>query len=114
MVVSCIKSSNVDNMSLSANRTSGPTNPSAGEKIRMTCAQAVIEFFRNQHVEQLDGSFAPMVYGYWGIFGHGNVCGLGEALEEGSSSSRLKYFRGQNEQGTTSYLSKIYLCTLNS
>ena len=65
--------------------------------VRLTCGQALISFFENQLVEQLDGSFEPMVYGYWGIFGHGNVCGVGEALEE--KKNQIRFFRGQNEQG---------------
>jgi hypothetical protein len=62
----------------------------AGPTVRLTCAQAVIEFFQNQLVEQLDGSFQPMVYGYWGIFGHGNVCGIGQALEERERTGKLR------------------------
>ncbi len=58
-----------------------------------------MEFFANQYAEQLDGSFEQMVYGYWGIFGHGNVAGLGNGIEEGVKAQKTKFFRGQNEQG---------------
>ena len=78
--------------------------PATDTTRRMSCGQAVVEFFQQQYVEQLDGSLQQMVYGWWGIFGHGNVCGLGQALEERAfpspnTGSGLRYFRGQNEQG---------------
>ncbi len=66
--------------------------------LQLTCGQAIIKFFENQYIEQFDGSYLPLIYGYWGIFGHGNVSGIGEALEQGSSTNgsnpTIKYFRG--------------------
>lgn len=64
--------------------------------IRMTMAQALLLFLDNQYVE-MDGAQHKFVKGVFGIFGHGNVTGIGEALEHGSSS--LQYWQGHNEQG---------------
>ncbi len=47
---------------------------------RMTLAQALIRYLASQKVELFDGSFAPFFGGVWGIYGHGNVAGIGEAL----------------------------------
>ncbi|CAD7938998.1 unnamed protein product [Amoebophrya sp. A120] len=71
--------------------------PATSATVRATVAQAIVEFFQSQYLEQFDGSYKPMIYGYWGIFGHGNVCGYGQALEE--KEEQVPYFRGQNEQG---------------
>lgn len=65
------------------------------ETVRLTMAQAVVNFLANQHVER-DGQRNPLFAGMWGIFGHGNVAGLGQALEEYRD---LRYYRPQNEQG---------------
>jgi 3D-(3,5/4)-trihydroxycyclohexane-1,2-dione acylhydrolase (decyclizing) len=48
---------------------------------RLTTAQAIVRFLRNQHVER-DGQQHPFFAGCWGIFGHGNVAGIGQALQE--------------------------------
>ncbi len=64
--------------------------------LRLTCAQALTLYLSKQKVELFDGSFSPLFGGIWGIFGHGNVAGIGEALWEHRDS--LPYFRGQNEQ----------------
>lgn len=61
--------------------------------IRLTAAQAMIRYIANQLNE--DG--VPFISGCWAIFGHGNVAGLGEALE--AESAHFKTYRGQNEQG---------------
>ena len=50
-----------------------------------------------QKIEQFDGSFEMAFKGVWGIFGHGNVAGIGEALEK--HKSELPTYRGHNEQG---------------
>ena len=65
------------------------------ETIRLTMAQAVVQFLARQYVER-DGREQPFFAGMWGIFGHGNVAGIGQALEE--YSSELRYYRPQNEQ----------------
>ena len=48
---------------------------------RMTVAQAIVRFLAQQYVER-DGVEQRFIRGMWGIFGHGNVAGLGQALEE--------------------------------
>src|ERR1035438_2739216 len=48
---------------------------------RLTTAQAVIEFLRNQYVAR-DGRERAFFGGCFGIFGHGNVAGLGQALHQ--------------------------------
>jgi 3D-(3,5/4)-trihydroxycyclohexane-1,2-dione acylhydrolase (decyclizing) len=64
---------------------------------RMTVAQAVVRFLAQQYTER-DGAEQRFVRGLWGIFGHGNVSGLGQALEEVPEREGLRYFRPQNEQ----------------
>jgi len=74
------------------------TLKSSSRKTRtLTAAQAIILYLSQQKVEQFDGSFAPLFGGMFGIYGHGNVAGIGEALWE--FQDRMPYFRGQNEQG---------------
>src|SRR5215204_5267188 len=63
---------------------------------RMTMAQAVVKFLSQQYVER-DGVEQPFFAGVWGIFGHGNVAGIGQALEE--LKLEMAYHRPQNEQG---------------
>jgi 3D-(3,5/4)-trihydroxycyclohexane-1,2-dione acylhydrolase (decyclizing) len=48
---------------------------------RLTTAQAIIEFLKNQHVER-DGRQHKFFGGMLGIFGHGNVAGIGQALQQ--------------------------------
>jgi len=64
--------------------------------VRLTMAQALVQFLDNQYLE-VDGQEIKFVRGVFGIFGHGNVVGLGEALVDGSHG--LTYFQGHNEQG---------------
>lgn len=64
--------------------------------IRLTTAQALIKFLNNQYVE-FDGKQQKFVKGIFTIFGHGNVLGLGQALEE--DSGELEVYQGRNEQG---------------
>ena len=64
--------------------------------IRLTLAQALMRFLDQQYLE-VDGTEHKFVHGVMGIFGHGNVTGVGEALEYGGTS--LKYIQGNNEQG---------------
>jgi 3D-(3,5/4)-trihydroxycyclohexane-1,2-dione acylhydrolase (decyclizing) len=69
----------------------------AGVKtVRMTMAQALVRFLDAQYIE-VDGKEYKFVKGVFGIFGHGNVVGLGEALVEGRHG--LTYYQGHNEQG---------------
>ena len=62
---------------------------------RLTTAQALIEFLVNQHVER-DGVEHKFIAGVFGIFGHGNVAGVGQALQQ--YSDRIKYYLARNEQ----------------
>src|SRR5665213_1104904 len=65
------------------------------EKIkRLTTAQATIEFLQKQYVVR-DGVETPFFAGCFGIFGHGNVGGIGEALYQYPS---FKYYQARNEQ----------------
>ncbi|MDH2999758.1 3D-(3,5/4)-trihydroxycyclohexane-1,2-dione acylhydrolase (decyclizing) [Chelonobacter oris] len=63
---------------------------------RLTVAQALVKFLDNQYVE-FDGNVTKFVKGVFGIFGHGNVLGLGQALEQ--DSGQLIVHQGRNEQG---------------
>src|SRR4029077_16946813 len=63
---------------------------------RMTAAQAVVEYLIVQSVER-DGDEHPFFAGMFGIFGHGNVAGCGEALE--AVGDRFRYLQARNEQG---------------
>ncbi|WP_119344022.1 3D-(3,5/4)-trihydroxycyclohexane-1,2-dione acylhydrolase (decyclizing) [Facilibium subflavum] len=66
------------------------------QTIRLTTAQALLRFLSNQYIV-LDGQEYPFVQGMFTIFGHGNVTGLGEALEYDNYG--IKSYRGNNEQG---------------
>ncbi|MGG5285312.1 3D-(3,5/4)-trihydroxycyclohexane-1,2-dione acylhydrolase (decyclizing) [Pseudomonas viridiflava] len=63
---------------------------------RLTMAQALVKFLDNQYVE-VDGVQSKFVAGVFTIFGHGNVLGLGQALEQ--DSGELVVHQGRNEQG---------------
>jgi 3D-(3,5/4)-trihydroxycyclohexane-1,2-dione acylhydrolase (decyclizing) len=63
--------------------------------IRLTMAQAVVQWLTQQFTE-IDGSRVPLFPGVFGIFGHGNVSCLSEALE--AVQDKLPTWRGQNEQ----------------
>ncbi|MEC8572565.1 MAG: thiamine pyrophosphate-binding protein, partial [Pseudomonadota bacterium] len=63
--------------------------------IRLTTAQAIIRWLSNQFIE-IDGQEMRVCGGGFGIFGHGNVTCLGEALN--GVREELPLYRGQNEQ----------------
>ncbi|MCB0066069.1 MAG: 3D-(3,5/4)-trihydroxycyclohexane-1,2-dione acylhydrolase (decyclizing), partial [Caldilineaceae bacterium] len=63
--------------------------------MRLTMAQALIRFLKNQYVER-DGEEMPFFAGCFGIFGHGCVAGVGEALLENPD---FRYYQVRNEQG---------------
>lgn len=73
----------------SPHRTTRPTR-------RLTVGQAVVEFLKVQHVER-DGVTERFFGGTFGIFGHGNVAGLGQALLQHQDD--FPYYQGRNEQG---------------
>ncbi len=66
-----------------------------GEVIRLTVGQALVRYLINQHTD-IDGERVPLFAGVYGIFGHGNVTCLSEALEQ--VQDVLPTWRGQNEQ----------------
>ncbi len=61
---------------------------------RVTMAQALVGYLKNQYVER-DGRENPFFAGVWGIFGHGIVAGLGQALQQNPD---LPYYLCRNEQ----------------
>ena len=61
---------------------------------RLTMAQAAIKFLKNQYVER-DGIEQPLFAGCFGIFGHGCVAGIGQALEQYPD---FRYYQTRNEQ----------------
>lgn len=63
--------------------------------VRLTMAQALVRYLCNQFTE-IDGERVPLFAGVFGIFGHGNVTCLSEALEQ--VQDQLPTWRGQNEQ----------------
>ncbi len=67
----------------------------ANETIRLTTAQAIIRWLSNQFID-IDGEEFRLCGGGFGIFGHGNVTCLGEALS--TEREELPLYRGQNEQ----------------
>ncbi|MFC4099768.1 3D-(3,5/4)-trihydroxycyclohexane-1,2-dione acylhydrolase (decyclizing) [Paenibacillus xanthanilyticus] len=85
--------------------------------IKLSMAQALLRFLDNQYVS-VDGEEIKFVKGVMGIFGHGNVTGIGEALERSPGS--LEFMQGKNEQGMAhaaaafakqSGRKQIYACT---
>lgn len=84
---------------------------------RLTVAQALVKFLNQQYVS-IDGQEEKFVKGIFTIFGHGNVMGLGQALEEDAGD--LIVHQGRNEQGMAQaavafakqkHRRQIYACT---
>jgi 3D-(3,5/4)-trihydroxycyclohexane-1,2-dione acylhydrolase (decyclizing) len=67
----------------------------ADTTIRLTVAQAIVRYLMNQYIE-IDGTRTRICGGGFGIFGHGNVPCLGEALFP--VQAEMPLYRGQNEQ----------------
>jgi 3D-(3,5/4)-trihydroxycyclohexane-1,2-dione acylhydrolase (decyclizing) len=71
--------------------------------VRLTVAQALVRFLEKQSVER-DGVRNRFFAGCWGIFGHGNVAGVGQALVERADHANatgepaLRYYQARNEQ----------------
>jgi len=87
------------------------------DTIRLTMAQALVKFLGSQYVE-LDGQSQRFFKGIFTVFGHGNVLGLGQALEQDSCG--LIVHQGRNEQGMAhaaiayakqKHRRQIYACT---
>lgn len=64
--------------------------------VSLTMAQALLRFLNNQYIE-IDGVEHKCFKGVMGIFGHGNVTGLGQALEQ--YKDEIQFIQGKNEQG---------------
>ncbi len=62
---------------------------------RLTMAQALILYLSKQYVSR-DGAENKFFAGVWGIFGHGNVAGVGQALQQ--FSDEIRYYQSRNEQ----------------
>ena len=65
------------------------------KRVRLTMSQELVQFLDNQYIE-CDGVESKFVSGIFGIFGHGCVVGVGQALEQGGHN--LKFYQGKNEQ----------------
>lgn len=67
--------------------------------VRLTVGQAVVRFLTNQWTER-DGAEHRLIEGCFGIFGHGNVAGIGQALLEAelNAPGSMPYYQGRNEQ----------------
>jgi 3D-(3,5/4)-trihydroxycyclohexane-1,2-dione acylhydrolase (decyclizing) len=63
--------------------------------VRLTMAQALVLYLSRQHVSR-DGAENPFFAGVWGIFGHGNVAGIGQALRQ--YVAEIRYYQSRNEQ----------------
>lgn len=73
------------------------------QTVRLTVGQAVVRFLVNQYVER-DGEQDRLIAGAFGIFGHGNVAGLGQALlqnelDPDTDGGAMPYYMPRNEQG---------------
>ncbi|MFF4119097.1 3D-(3,5/4)-trihydroxycyclohexane-1,2-dione acylhydrolase (decyclizing) [Streptomyces sp. NPDC001714] len=68
--------------------------------VRLTTAQALVRFLAQQYSER-DGQEQRLIPGVWGIFGHGNVAGIGQALLQAATTGEadLPYHLARNEQG---------------
>src|SRR5918994_293158 len=64
------------------------------DTIRLTMAQALVAFLKHQRVER-DGLEQPFFAGCFGIFGHGNIAGMGQALQQNPD---FRYYQSRNEQ----------------
>ncbi|MDT7761933.1 MAG: hypothetical protein QOC63_1353 [Mycobacterium sp.] len=85
-------------------KASAVKTPDTEPTVRLTVAQATIRFLANQYAER-DGERATFFAGCFGIFGHGNVAGLGQALLQADveaaqtgTEPALRYVLGRNEQ----------------
>jgi 3D-(3,5/4)-trihydroxycyclohexane-1,2-dione acylhydrolase (decyclizing) len=78
--------------------SANPAGPGQATR-RLTVAQAVVQFLARQYSER-DGVQQRLIPGCFGIFGHGNVAGVGQALLEAqlTGSADLPYYLARNEQ----------------
>src|SRR5215831_8007638 len=75
---------------------------------RLTMAQSIIAFLKNQYVER-DGVELPFFAGCFGIFGHGNIGGIGQALQQ---MPEFRYYQARNEQAMV-HIATAYAKTRN-
>jgi 3D-(3,5/4)-trihydroxycyclohexane-1,2-dione acylhydrolase (decyclizing) len=75
---------------------------------RLTMAQAVIAFLKNQYVER-DSVEQAFFAGCFGIFGHGNIAGIGQALQQ---MPEFRYYQARNEQAMV-HIATAYAKTRN-
>ena len=64
------------------------------DTVRLTAAQALVSFLKRQRTER-DGMVRPLFAGMFGIFGHGNIAGVGQALAQNLD---FRYYQCRNEQ----------------
>src|SRR5690625_3313337 len=89
--------------SMSDNPSAPASNPSApAGTVRLTVSQALVRFLAVQHAER-DGVRERFIPGSFGIFGHGNVAGLGQALlqnavDPSEGEAQMPYHLARNEQ----------------
>ena len=69
---------------------------------RLTVAQAIVKFLAAQYTE-LDGVEHRLIAGMWGIQGHGNVPGLGQAMQEYGLKKRYAFLPPPKRAGAGSY-----------
>src|SRR5438552_16406645 len=76
-----------------------PPPDERGDSVRLTVGQAVVRFLAAQYSER-DGVEQKFFAGCFGIFGHGNVAGIGQALLEAevNEPGALPYHQSRNEQ----------------
>src|SRR5215218_6640576 len=75
--------------------------------VRLTAAQALVRFLTEQYVDR-DGEEQRFFAGCFGIFGHGNVAGVGQALLEYQDD--LTYYQSRNEQAMV-HTAQAFACT---
>ncbi|MBI4902074.1 MAG: 3D-(3,5/4)-trihydroxycyclohexane-1,2-dione acylhydrolase (decyclizing) [Acidobacteria bacterium] len=75
---------------------------------RMTMAQALVAFLKQQHVER-DGKEQRFFHGAWGIFGHGCIAGVGQALQQHPD---FRYYQSKNEQASV-HIAAAFAKTMN-
>ncbi|THA72162.1 3D-(3,5/4)-trihydroxycyclohexane-1,2-dione acylhydrolase (decyclizing) [Streptomyces sp. A0958] len=75
--------------------TTGTAGRAGATTRRLTTAQALVAFLARQYTER-DGRRHRLIAATWGIFGHGNVAGIGQALLE--TGPAMPYLQGRNEQ----------------
>jgi 3D-(3,5/4)-trihydroxycyclohexane-1,2-dione acylhydrolase (decyclizing) len=86
----------------SGSASGAPAGASAPSTIRLTVGQALVRFLAAQYTER-DGERQRLIAGTFGIFGHGNVAGVGQALlqnavDPAEGEAEMPYYQARNEQ----------------